>query len=85
MVYVYHATHAYSSPYFSARSSHPVRPGYYIVSCEAKSGSSRAPYYNPYWVHTNEGTWINNGDLSGRIKMGVGDCPAPGNDSGHVH
>jgi hypothetical protein len=81
---VYRATRAYSSPYLSARRSHPVRPGRYVVTCEVQSGSAPAPHNNPWWSRTNEGTWINNGDFRGGIKMNIGDCPTtPGNDSGH--
>jgi len=83
-VVVYATTRAYSTPYLTARSSHVVRPGNYLVTCEAKVTTTPPPgrYGNPWWSRTREGTWINNGDLKGGVKMMVGDCVAPPNDGG---
>jgi hypothetical protein len=82
LVEVYAQTRAYSTPYLKARSSHAVRPGKYVVTCEAKVTSVQPSgrYANPWWSRTREGTWINNGDLKGGEKMYVGDCVAPPND-----
>lgn len=79
LVTVYHSTHAYSTPYLNARSRHPLTPATYVAICEANSGS-RGPYSNPWWTRLRNGTWVNNGDLRGGAKMGIGDCPAPAND-----
>jgi hypothetical protein len=71
---------AYSTPYFNARSRHPLRPGTYIATCEANSGA-RGRFSNPWWSRLREGTWVNNGDLRGGAKMGLGVCKAPPSDA----
>lgn len=72
-VTVYHTTYAYSTPSL-AYPRHLVRPGTYLATCEAYSSSTGRYYHNHWWSRTNEGTWINNGDLRGGVKMGIGDC-----------
>jgi putative RNase toxin 44 of polymorphic toxin system len=80
VVTVYRSSYAYSTPYLNARTRHPVKPGRYVATCEANSGS-RGRYSNPWWSRMREGTWVNNGDLRGAAKMGIGDCAAPPNDT----
>lgn len=79
LVTVYHRSYAYSTPYLNARTRHPVRPTTYVATCEAYS-SSAGRYGNRWWSRMREGTWVNNGDLRGGVKMGIGDCAAPPND-----
>jgi hypothetical protein len=79
-VTVYRDTFAYSTPYFDARSRHPLAKGTsYVATCEARSSSS-GRYDNHWWSRLREGTWVNNGDLVGAEKMQLGDCPAPADD-----
>jgi hypothetical protein len=80
LVTVYRNTRAYSTPYLNARSSHEVKPGIYVATCEANSGS-RDGNSNPWWSRMREGTWVNNGYLKGGAKMGIGDCASPPNDA----
>jgi hypothetical protein len=80
IVTVYRSGYAYSTPYFNARSMHAIGAGRYVATCEANSGS-RGRYSNPWWTRLNEGTWVNNGELRGEAKMGIGDCAAPPSDA----
>lgn len=73
-------SYAHSTPYFNARSRHPLRAGTYIATCEANSGA-RGRFSNPWWSRLREGTWVNNGDLRGGAKMGLGVCKAPPSDA----
>lgn len=79
LVTVYHSAYAFSTPYFNSRSRHPVRPTTYVATCEAYS-SSAGRYGNHWWSRMRDGTWVNNGDLRGGVKMRIGDCAAPPND-----
>ena len=80
-VTVYRKTRAYSTPYLNALKSKPLPAAIYPATCEANSGS-RGRYSNPWWSRLRDGYWINNGDLNGRAKTGIGDCAAvPPNDA----
>ena len=77
---MYRNSYAYSTPYLNARRRHPIKPGRYVATCEANSGS-RGRHANPWWSRMREGTWVNNGDLRGGAKMGIGYCAAPRSDA----
>jgi len=79
-VTVYRTTRAYSTPYLNALKSRSLRATKYVATCEANSGS-RGRHSNPWWTRLADGYWVNNGDLRGRAKMGIGDCAAPSNDN----
>lgn len=79
LVTVYRSTYAYSTPYLNAARRLPLRRAVYAATCEAYS-SSAGRYGNRWWSRLRGGTWVNNGDLRGKVKMGIGDCAAPGND-----
>lgn len=79
-VTVYRSTRAYSTPYLNALKSKRLPAAIYPATCEANSGS-RGRYSNPWWSRLRDGYWVNNGDLKGPAKMGIGDCKAvPPND-----
>ena len=80
LVTVYRYTYAYSTPYLNARSRRPLNRGVYVATCEARSASPGRSYNNRWWSRLRDGSWVNNGDLRGGVKMGIGDCPAPRND-----
>jgi hypothetical protein len=80
LVTVLHPTFAFSTPYFDARDRHAVKPNVYVAICEARS-SQAGPFGNHWWSQMNEGTWVNNGFLSGSAeKQGIPDCAAPRDD-----
>jgi len=78
-VRVYRSTRAYSTPYLDALRSVPLSATTYVATCEANSGS-RGRHSNPWWSRLRNGYWVNNGDLKGPAKTGIGDCPPPPND-----
>ena len=78
-VTVYRKTRAYSTPYLDALASKPLAAAIYPATWEANSGS-RGRYSNPWWSRLRNGYWVNNGDLKGPAKMGIGNCPPPRND-----
>jgi hypothetical protein len=83
LVTVYLNTRAYSTPYFNALKSIPLRATSYVATCEANSGS-RGRHSNPWWSRLQNGYWVNNGDLKGPARMGIGTCAPPRDDNRSV-
>jgi len=81
LVTVYRSTYAYSTPYLDAARRQPIKAASYVATCEAYS-SSAGRYGTRWWSRLSSGVWVNNGDLRGGVKMGIGDCAAPPNDHG---
>jgi hypothetical protein len=80
LVRVYRSTRAYSTPYLDALKSRPLAATSYVAICEANSGS-RGRTGNPWWSRLADGYWVNNGDLKGPARMGIGTCAPPPNDA----